>query len=127
MNRPHAFPVLPAILVLPFLLAGCVGDSGGKAHLGFDGTGNGQESDTTECDDDGTVVGTGQVDEGRLTIRVTDDGNRELYEQEFDGGLNVDSERVRGDGGTWRLEVVRAPDAILGAEFAGEYDVTLSC
>lgn len=108
-------------------LAGCIGDSGGSAKVAFDGSGSGSHSDRTDCDDDGTLLGNGQVDQGQVTIRVTDGDGRELFARTLDGGFNVESERLSGASGKWTLTATRMADGLLQEEFSGDYVFRMTC
>jgi hypothetical protein len=122
-------PLRPLSL-LPLLvaaLAGCIGDSGGAASVSFDGTGNGTHDDSTKCDSDGTLVASGQVDEGQVDVRVTDGDGRPVFSQQFDGGANLDTRTLDGASGTWTIRAVRTSDTLLGSEFSGDYSFRLSC
>ena len=123
------FFMLRAIIVAPLavILAGCVGDSGNKASVSFDGEGNGSHDDSTDCDSDGTVFANGEVDEGQVHLQVTDGDGTELYNEEFDGGINVDSEGLDGASGDWTISAVRTSDAVLGSPFNGDYTFRLAC
>lgn len=127
-SEPRAFPflVLASVATL-FLLAGCAGDSGGHANVSFNGSGNGSTEDSTHCDADGTILAHGTVDNGQVTIRVKDGDGREVYSKMYDGGFNVDTDKVAGASGSWKLTASRSSDTLLGSEFKGDYDVTLNC
>lgn len=109
------------------MLSGCIGDSGGSAKVAYDGTGNGIDDDETKCDDDGTLVASGQVDSGQVDVRVSDGDGRTLFTQTFDGGANLDTQGLEGASGTWRLSATRTSDTLLGSPFSGNYSFTLSC
>ena len=118
------------LTLLPFLLlaiAGCIGDSGGSAKVSYDGSGNGTDSDSTDCDDDGTLVASGQVDSGQVNVRVTDGDGRQVFAQQFDGGANLDTQALSGESGKWTLTAVRSSDTLLGSPFSGDYTFRLSC
>lgn len=116
---------LAGLFVLAF--AGCVGDSGGSAKVSFDGTGNGFHDDRADCDSDGTLVSSGQVDSGQVDVRVTDDGGTTIFTRQFDGGANLDAQALDGTGGTWTLSATRTSDTILGEAFSGDYSFRLGC
>lgn len=104
-----------------------MGDAGGKARVSFDGTGSGSHDDETECDDDGTLVGSGQVDRGQVEIRVTDGEGNQLFVRTLDGGFNVESEALAGASGSWTLSATRMADGLLQEEFAGDYSFRMTC
>lgn len=108
-------------------LAGCTGDSGGRASVSFDGNGNGSHDDSTSCNSDGTLVAHGQVDDGQVTARITDSDGKQLYTKTFDGGFNADGERLNGASGSWRITATRSSDTVLGTPFRGDYTFTLTC
>lgn len=123
--------LLRPLTLLPILLSalsGCIGDSGGAASVSFDGTGNGTHDDTTKCDSDGTLVSSGQVDEGQVDIRVTDGDGRTVFSQQFDGGANLNAQPLDGASGTWTIRATRSSDTILvDSPFSGDYAFRLSC
>lgn len=108
-------------------LSGCIGDSGGSASVSFDGSGNGSHDDSTDCDSDGTLVASGQVDEGQVDVRVTDGDGATVFSRQFDGGANLDTEPLDGASGDWTIRAVRSSDSLLGTEFSGDYSFNLSC
>ena len=116
-----------ALLLAVLALAGCIGDSGGSAKVSYDGTGNGVDRDSTECDSDGTLVASGQVDEGQVDVRVTDGDGRPLFSRQFDGGANLDAQSLDGENGEWTITATRTSDSILGSPFSGDYAFRLSC
>ncbi|MFA5943861.1 MAG: hypothetical protein WC876_05270 [Candidatus Thermoplasmatota archaeon] len=121
---------LRTLTLLPMLLLalpGCIGDSGGSATVSYDGTGNGTDTDRTSCNDDGTLVSSGQVDAGQVDVRVTDGDGRTVFTQQFDGGANLDAQAIQGADGTWTLTASRSSDTILGSPFSGHYSFRLSC
>lgn len=123
--RPHVLAMSLLLFAVPF--AGCIGDSGGSASVSFDGSGNGSHSDSSDCDDDGTVFGSGNVDAGQVTVRVTDGDGRQIYADTFDGGVNVETEGVDGASGEWDIVATRSSDTLLGTPFSGDYSFKLSC
>ena len=117
---------LRLLSILP-LLAGCVGDSGGSATVSYDGTGNGADEDSTSCDEDGTLVASGQVDSGQVDVRVTDGDGRTVFTRQFDGGANLEAQAIDGASGEWGLSAVRTSDTLLGEPFSGDYRFRLTC
>jgi hypothetical protein len=117
------------VLLIPaaLLLAGCIGDSGHSAKVSFDGTGNGSHSDSTKCDDDGTLFADGQVDKGQVDVTVRDGDGKTLFTQQFDGGANMDAKALTGASGTWEVSAVRTSDSVLGEPFSGHYNFRLAC
>jgi hypothetical protein len=119
---------LRSLALLPVLmLAGCIGDSGGAASVSYDGTGNGVDRDSTDCDNDGTLVASGQVDDGQVDVRVTDGDGHPVFSRQFDGGANLDAQSLDGANGEWTITATRTSDTILGSPFSGDYSFRLSC
>lgn len=118
------------LLLIPtalLLLSGCIGDSGGSAKLSFDGSGNGSSSDQTKCDTDATFYANGSVDSGQVNVRVSDGDGATAFEQQFDGGANIDARGLEGASGTWRITATRSSDTLLGSPFSGSYTFRLAC
>lgn len=111
------------------LLAGCADNASahGAASLDFNGTGMGTHDDSAECDDDGTVTGTGNVDDGTLHVTVTDGDGKVQFDETYDGGVDASAEHMDGASGTWTLTATRVGDDLLGDEFKGQYEFTLAC
>lgn len=109
------------------LLAGCIGDSGGSAHLSYEGDEIGSHDETQKCDSDGHLLGSGSIDAGSVRVTVTtDDGER--FGRDFTGDFTLASEELNGQSGTWRLSAVRVGGDNLGLSgFAGRYDFTMTC
>jgi hypothetical protein len=118
--------LMPAALVF-LLLAGCVGDSGGSAKLSYDGSGTGNHSDSTDCDKEGHLLGSGNIEDGSIHVSVTtDDG--EHYVRDFTGEFTLASQELTGQSGDWTLSVTRVGDSNLGlSDFRGSYSFTLTC
>src|SRR5690349_16664043 len=94
------------LLPLAFLLAGCVGDSGGSAKLSYDGTEIGTHSQGADCDKEGHLLGSGSIPRGSVHVTVTtDDG--EHYSGEFTGDFNLASQELTGQSGDWTLTATR--------------------
>lgn len=119
--------VVLAAASLALLLSGCVGDSGGSASVSFDGQGNGSHSDGTDCDSDGTLVASGQVDAGQVDVRITDGDGKVVFSRQFDGGANLDAQALDGASGDWEITALRTSDTLLGQPFSGDYSFRLSC
>ena len=101
-------------------LAGCT-SKGADAAVEFEGEGVGVDTDSADCGDEGTIVGTGNVDEGEVTVRVFN-GAEELYEETFRGEIALDGEAMDGESGDWTLEATRSGDGNIGEEIAGSFD-----
>lgn len=112
-------------------LAGCMGDGGGAkvaaVNLEYDGSGSGDHEEKLNCDADGQVTGSGNVEDGRLTVTVRDGEGETIFDQTYDGEINFDSESVSGNEGEWTLRAERMADDVLGDDFQGNYSFTLAC
>lgn len=115
------------LCLLALGLAGCAGDSGGSAKVSFDGAGNGSHADEAKCDDEGTLIGSGDVDAGQVTVRVRDGDGRQVFSRTLDGGFNVESEKLTGASGDWEIAATRSSDSVLDEEFSGDYTFRLAC
>lgn len=124
-----------ALLALTALLAGCAGDDADgldavdneAASLEFEGRDSGNHSDSAECDEDATLTGTGNIEDGTIQVTVTDGSGAMKFEKTYDGGVDAEGERMEGASGEWTLTVTRAGDDLLGDEFHGQYAFTLTC
>lgn len=119
-----------ATLALAALLAGCANDAGvdaDAAHLEFEGQDSGSHSDTADCDDDATLTGTGNIEDGTIEVSVTDGSGSSQFRRTYDSGVDVEGERFDGASGEWRLTVMRAGDDLVGDQFSGQYAFTLAC
>ena len=123
---PDPMRLVPA-LALVLLVAGCVGDSGGSAKLSYNGNDIGHHDDSTACDKEGHLLGSGSIDSGSVRVTVTtDDGER--YGRDFTGDFTLASQELNGQSGDWTLTATRIGDTNLGLSgFAGEYSFTLTC
>lgn len=118
------------LLASATLLAGCAGDGGTQsvASLDFEGTDSGSHSDTAQdCDDDGTLVGTGNIEDGMIEVTVTDGSGAQQFSRTYDAGVDTEGERLNGASGDWELTVMRSGDDLLGDPFNGQYSFTLTC
>ena len=109
------------------LLAGCTGDSGGSAKLSYNGTGIGSHDDSSKCDKDGHLFGSGTIERGSVHVTVTtDDG--EHYSDSFTGDFSLASQELTGQSGRWTLTATRVGSSNLGLSgFDGEYSFTMTC
>ena len=119
--------ILLACAAMTVLLGGCVGDSGGSAKLSYDGTDIGTHSDSSECDKEGHLLGSGSIDRCSVHVSVsTDDGT--WYTGEFTGDFNLASQELTGQSGDWTLTATRMGGTTLGLTgFDGSYSFTLTC
>lgn len=131
--RDHTHPAhraLPALLVTLALaasvvLAGCTTDRDDDAdrnvELAYEGEEDGSHTDTADCNDDGLLTSTGILEDGNITITVTDGAGDTIYDQTLNGTLTGDSEGLNGEPGEWTVEVERSDG------FDGQYIVNLGC
>lgn len=101
-------------------LAGCT-SKGADAAVEFEGEGVGVDTDSADCGDEGTLVGTGTVDEGEVTIRVMNGGDQ-LFEETYDSEIALDGKVMDGESGDWTIEATRSGDGGIGDEIAGNFD-----
>jgi hypothetical protein len=122
-----AMRLLLLLLPLSLTLAGCIGDSGGSAKLSYDGNDIGTHSDSSECDKEGHLLGSGSIQRGSVRVSVTtDDGER--YGAEFTGDFSLASHELTGQSGDWTLTATRIGGTTLGlAGFDGSYSFTMTC
>ena len=122
---------MPSLLVLlaslALFLGGCVGDSGGSAKLSYDGSDIGTHDDSSECDKEGHLFGSGSIERGAVHVSVTtDDGT--WYSGEFTGDFNLASQQLTGQSGDWTLTATRVGGTTLGLTgFDGSYSFTMTC
>ena len=117
-----------AILALAF--AGCMGEgrlTSEGATLSYEGQQSGAHQETAECDEDGRITGSGNVEDGTLSVTVTDGSGEKLWSKEFDGAVNFDSAPLSGASGDWTIKAERSGNDLAGDEFNGEYTFNLSC
>jgi hypothetical protein len=117
--------ILAAGLVL--LLAGCTAGTGDLTELSYEGRDSGSHQERADCDDSATLAGTGNVEDGTLTVRVTDGSGEEAFSRSFDGGIDLEGERLQGASGTWTMTATRSGDDLVGDEFNGQYTFGLTC
>lgn len=118
------------LLSVAALLAGCAQNAGTQsiATLDFEGSDSGTHSDTArDCDDDGTLVGSGNVQDGSIEVTVTDGSGAQQFSRSYDSGVDVEGERLSGASGDWELTVTRSGDDLIGDPFNGQYSFTLTC
>lgn len=109
------------------LMAGCVGDSGGSARLSYEGNDIGSHQDSSDCDKEGHLLGSGSISNGSVRVTVTtDDGER--YGADFTGDFNLASQELTGQSGQWTLSATRIGGTNLGLSgFDGSYSFTMTC
>lgn len=115
------------VCCLAALVAGCVGDSGGSAKLSYDGNDIGSHNDSSKCDKEGHLLGSGSISSGSVRVTVTtDDGER--YGADFTDDFTLASQELTGQSGTWTLRATRSGDSNLGLSgFDGSYSFTMTC
>jgi hypothetical protein len=109
------------------LLAGCTAGAGEALELSYEGTDSGTHDDSAECDDDATLVGTGNVEDGQVVLTVSDGSGDDVFTRTFDGGIDLEGEQLDGASGTWTVTAVRGGDDLVGDEFNGQYTFGLAC
>lgn len=108
-------------------LGGCIGDSGGSAKLSYEGTDIGTHDESSDCDKDGHLLGSGNIERGSVRVTVTtDDGER--YGDTFEGDFTLASQELTGQSGDWTLTATRIGSTTLGLSgFEGSYSFTMTC
>lgn len=119
-------------LVAAFGLAGCAQDvpeelQAPDARLEFDGSGSGEHDQRSGCDQDARLDAEGQIHDGSLRLTVTDGSGNQVFDQEFEGAVDLDGRQVSGASGDWTIAAERRGDDLVGDEFNGRYDVRLTC
>lgn len=113
---------------LALLFAGCMDNKlAGGTTLSYDGNQSGTHKETEDCDEDGRVTGSGNVEDGQLHVRVMDGSGDELWSKTFDGAVDFDSTSLNGASGAWTISADRSGNDLAGDEFNGEYTFNLSC
>src|SRR5687768_4010766 len=107
--------ILTTVFVLA--LSGCAG-VGAEATLKYDGEANGTHTETTKCDDQGSIKGSGQVPDGDVVVKLSDSDGTVLHTQEFSGDFTLAKKTVSGTSGTWTLTATRTGDDIVGDAFS---------
>ena len=123
MASRHLLALVAGLMAM--LLAGCTAGSGADASVAFDGEGNGIDSDTADCNDDGTISGTGSITDGEVTVRVMNGAN-EIFQETYSGDIALDARALDGESGDWMIEATRSGDELLDS-FNGEYTFRLDC
>jgi len=120
---------LPLLLALAggFLLAGCAGDSGGSTSLDYNGANDGTHNATTHCNSDGTLSGSGKIDNGSVRITVRDGSGTQLFSQSYSSSFDAAANAMHGASGTWTVEGTRSGAGLVGAPFSGHYSFHLAC
>lgn len=121
---------LSATVMLIVAFPGCVGfggNGGASAALTFDGDSSGQHSQTAECDDQGTIDGSGNVADGEVTITLRDASDKRLFQQTFEGDFELKEKTVSGTAGDWDIHAQRAGNDVVGDAFAGSYEFFVNC
>lgn len=116
--------------ILALLVAGCMGNGDLRsdgATLSYDGEQSGAHQETADCDEDGRITGSGNVEDGTVSVTVTDGGGEELWSKSFDGAVDFDSASLSGASGTWTIKAERGGNDLAGDEFNGEYTFNISC
>jgi hypothetical protein len=115
---------LTLALALAVVAAGCYHGGGAldnSASLNYAGSGGGSDEDQASCNDDGQLTMGGTIGQGRVMVTVTDGNGAQIFQQEFSGNVDTETESLNGAAGTWTLRGERSSD------FDGSYTVTLGC
>lgn len=129
LNRSGRSVGVAMLVLATALLAGCnqVNELAAEAELLYDGAQSGTHSDTTSCDADGSIKGSGDITDGQVAVRVTDGDGTTMFQRTFDGEFSLPKQSLDGDSGDWTLSAARGGDDLLGDEFRGEYAFFLNC
>lgn len=117
-------------LMLVLVIPGCIGfgdDGGADAALTFDGDSSGQHSQRADCDDQGTIAGSGNVLDGEVTVTLRDASDTRLFQQTFDGEFELDEKTISGSAGQWDIHAERAGNDVVGDAFDGSYEFFVNC
>ncbi|HLF16491.1 MAG TPA: hypothetical protein VI796_03555 [Candidatus Thermoplasmatota archaeon] len=107
-------------------LAGCAG-AGAESTLEYDGIANGTHSDSVNCDDQGTINGSGNVPDGSVLITLKDSEGKQLLRQSFSGDFTLAKTAVSGASGAWSFQAQRSGDDLVGDAFSGDYAFHVNC
>ena len=92
-----------ALILLMFGAAGCMGNGSDLgvegASVKYEGQESGEHEDKAKCDEDGRVTGSGKVEDGTLTVTLTDGSGDEIWTKEYKGDIDFGSESVNGASG----------------------------
>ncbi|HET6398972.1 MAG TPA: hypothetical protein VFH47_05405 [Candidatus Thermoplasmatota archaeon] len=117
----------PIYAISASLLVALAGCAGAAANLSYNGSANGTHSETADCDDAGTIKGSGHVRDGSVLITLKDAAGKQLFQQSFKGEFKLDAKAVSGSSGTWTLSAQRNGDDLLGDAFSGKYGFNVDC
>jgi hypothetical protein len=107
-------------------LSGCAG-VGADSTLKYDGAANGSHSDTFDCDDEGTIEGSGDIADGQVTVTLRDSDGDQLFQQTYSDSFTLDTRTISGASGAWNLAAQRSGDDVLGDAFSGDYAIHVRC
>lgn len=124
MNMTHILTI--ALVGSAFALAGCTA-SGAQADLQYNGEEDGAHSESVECDDSGSIKGSGSIPDGEVLIILKDSAGKQLLQQTFKGDFTLDETKVSGAAGSWSFQAQRTSDDLIGDTFSGNYAFHVSC
>lgn len=122
--------VLLMILLASLLISGCVddsestdpADSASEATLEYEGSQSGVENESAQCSDgDATLNGGGTIDDGTVTVTVSDGAGSEVFRRVYDDRWEFEGETLEGSGGDWTLSATRSTG------FDGGYSFVMLC
>lgn len=111
-------------------LSGCLGfgaDGGANAALTFDGEGAGEHSQAADCDDQGTIKGSGNIQDGEVVITLRDASGTRLFQQTFEGEFELTEKTVSGTSGDWNIHAQRRGNDVVGDTYSGSYGFFVNC
>jgi len=107
-------------------LSGCTGAEAAST-LKYNGSANGTHSETSRCDDQGSIKGSGNIPDGAVVVTLKDSAGKQLLQQTFKGDFTLAEKTVAGASGTWSLHAARQGDDLAGDAFSGKYTFYLDC
>ena len=122
---PIVRPTLAFVSLLAFALAGCAGGAPSGSMV-FNGSGNGTQQDTFQCDGSGTVDFSANLGGGSVTITIKDSTAKSVYTKRADAaGQTAEDGQVSGASGEWTITATRSSNGF--GPFAGQYALSVRC
>lgn len=120
-----------SVLVAALALAGCMDDASDlKADatvLSYDGQASGDHEKGAECDGNGNIHGSGDVQDGQVKVLVRDGDGNEIFSKTYDAEFSLAESDLSGRAGNWTLRAERSGDDLAGDPFNGQYSFTMTC
>jgi hypothetical protein len=117
-------PFVALASLLAFALAGCAGSPSGT--LAFNGSGNGTQQDSFQCDGSGEVDFSANLGGGSVTLTIKDSTGKSVYTKRADSaGQTAEEGDVSGASGEWTMTAARTSNGF--GPFAGQYAVAIRC